>query len=131
MEIKKYVLLNDYNLILDSKNEEELRVIHYKDGDVLKVVVDNWYYPLEKLDYKTSDNILDLVEVGDLVMSDDYVGALKVLSNTKHYFRTYHAIVARKNVKAIYKRQSNGDYKRYDVSEKIWAMKSSNCMSKA
>lgn len=120
MELKRFVLLNGYNLILDSKNEEELRVVHYADGDVLKVVVDNWYYPLEKLDYKTSNNILDFVEVGDLVgyrfWGEDYENIDKMrdeqnIKNDIKYNGNGFVIVA------IYKRQTNGDYKRYEVKE--------------
>lgn len=130
MEIKRFVLLNDYNLILDSKNEEELRVIHYKDGDVLKVVVDNWYYPLEKLDYKTSDNILDLIEVGDLIEKDNDWEILKVmrfnidgnmvcLIHTSSNIEEYEINEYRKKfITAIYKHQSNGDYKRYEIGGK-------------
>ena len=115
MEIKKYALLKN-NAIVELYENNKFwfsYVGEEKDGIVF---ISSALTSDVKL---TSDNILDLVEVGDLVMSDDYVGALKVLSNTKHYFRTYHAIVAKKNVKEIYKRQLNGDYKRYDVSEKI------------
>lgn len=127
MELKRYVLLNGYNLILDSKNEEELRVVHYDDGDVLKVVVDNWYYPLEKLDYKTSGNIFDLVEVGDLVGINNMSGifyiddiitdedCLRVFICDQKY--SYWFEFNETEVKAIYKRQTNGDYKRYEVKE--------------
>lgn len=120
MELKRYVLLNDYNLILDSKNEEELRVVHYDDGDVLKVVVDNWYYPLEKLDYKTSDDILDFVEVEDLVgyrfWGEDYEHIEKMTSEKRRIEKiTYNEMWYQ--ILAIYKRQTNGDYKRYEVKE--------------
>ena len=134
MEIKRFVLLNDYNLILDSKNEEELRVIHYKDGDVLKVVADNWYYPLEKLDYKTSDRILDLVVDGDLIEIKDSVYVHRVYEQTykgldnqvlPFIYMTIHTTsqyllseVNKEVITAIYKRQTNGDYKRYEVGGK-------------
>jgi len=127
MEIKKYVLLKNNNVIKFYDNDKFGLL---KNNTVAEFYENNklgFLYIEEEggtiyiknaltIDIKlTSDNLLDLVEVEDMVMSDDYVGALKVLSNTKHYFRTYHAIVAKKNVKAIYKRQSNGDYKRYEV----------------
>lgn len=115
MELKRYVLLNDYNLILDSKNEKELRVVHYTDGDELKVVVDAWYYPLAKLNYKTSDNVLDFVEVGDLVETDgDIMNVQGIYVNKISLCRD---IVDKTEIKAIYKRQANGDYKRYEVKE--------------
>ena len=114
MELKRYVLLNDYNLILDSKNEEELRVVHYADGDELKVVVDNWYYPLAKLDYKTSDNILNLVELGDLV--EDGNNIMRVAQYENGVFFDVDSYTCQEGfVKAIYKRQTNGDYVRYEV----------------
>lgn len=117
MELKRYVLLNGYNLILDSKNKEELRVVHYEDGDVLKVVVDKWYYPLEKLDYKTSDNILDLVEVGDLIRTlyDGTLLEVGAIENGIFYQKKYSLKTYFDDVKEVYKRQPNGDYKRYEV----------------
>lgn len=119
MELKRYVLLNGYNLILDSKNEKELRVVHYDDGDVLKVVVDNWYYPLEKLDYKTSDNILDLVEVGDLVGCGRLIYTITDIDKWGNLTLNFEDIIESGNtaIMAIYKRQTNGDYRRYEVKE--------------
>ena len=100
MELKRYVLLSD-NTILTKKEFEEQKK------------VDDWF--ATRLFIKTSDNILDLVEPcklwdlnGDLYeyTIEDFVFIEKVYDDTD--FST-------KEVKAIYKRQANGDYKRYDT----------------
>jgi len=75
----------------------------------------------------TSDDILDLVEVNDLLELDNDWEILKVLrinkdnqpvclvrtsSNIEEYaFKDYR----KKHITTIYKRQLNGDYKRYEV----------------
>lgn len=102
MELKRFVLLSD-NTILTKKEFEEQRK------------VDIFY--ADRLFKKTSDNILDLVEPcklwdlnGDLYeyAIDDFVFIEKVYDDTDF---------SKKEVKAIYKRQTNGDYKRYEVKE--------------
>lgn len=118
MELKRYVLLNGYNLILDSKNEKELRVVNYADGDELKVVVDEWYYPLEKLDYKTSDNILDFLDAGDLVgyrFLGEVYELIDKMFDWEDIDKEINHISNNYIIVAIYKRQTNGDYKRYEV----------------
>lgn len=76
---------------------------------------------------KTSDNILDLVEVGDLVEINNMSGiyyvdsiitdedCLRVFICDQKY--GYWFEFNETEVKAIYKRQTNGDYKRYEVKE--------------
>lgn len=102
MELKRFVLLRN-NTILTKKEFEEQRK------------VDNFF--TDRLFKTTSDNILDLVEpcylddlAGDLYEYniDDYVMIDKVYSDTDF---------SKKEVKAIYKRQTNGDYKRYEVKK--------------
>lgn len=82
---------------------------------------------MSELKRKTSDDILDLVEVNDLLELDNGWEILRVLkinkenqpvclirtsSNIEEYtFKGYR----KKHIKAIYKRQPNGDYKRYEV----------------
>ena len=65
---------------------------------------------------KTSDNILDLVEVGDLVelKGNDM---FYVTSINSDYFMNNNDGVNRgsSHIVAIYKRQTNGDYKKYEV----------------
>ncbi len=76
-------------------------------------IVDDWF--ATRLFIKTSDNILDLVEVGDLVDSGD--GIVEFLGTFKDdlWIVSMNEIVKKRTVKAIYKRQTNGDYKRYGV----------------
>jgi hypothetical protein len=83
---------------------------------------------------KTSYNILDLVEVGDLVEIKDsvylhrvYEQIYKGLNNQtlSFIYMTIHTTsqyllsdVNKEVITAIYKRQSNGDYKRYEIYDK-------------
>lgn len=136
MELKRYVLLNNNNLWdLGSKKNaygyafnrytpehKDMYYDHFEElnGNLIltngsgKEKVVNTLGNIKK----TSDNILDLVEpcylddlLGDLYEYniDDYVMIDKVFSDTDF---------SEKEVKAIYKRQSNGDYKRYEVGGK-------------
>ena len=58
---------------------------------------------------KTSSNILDLVEVGDLVKwGSGLIESLNML-NLKDLYNYSNMVVA------FYKKQPNGDYKRYEV----------------
>ena len=108
MKLKRYVLLEN-NTILS--NYEELQ-----NGNVIRFLgFTERKEAFLKSVIKTSDNILDLVEPcklwdlnGDLYeyAIDDFVFIEKVYDDTD--FST-------KEVKAIYKRQANGDYKRYEV----------------
>lgn len=123
-ELKRYVLLDDNNILDVSteiyyiKGENEL----YRDRPNACVVT-------VKIGYikKTSDDILDLVGVNDLLELDNDWEILKVLtfnknnqlvcrvrtsSNTEEYtVKDYR----KEYIKAIYKQQLNGDYKRYEV----------------
>jgi hypothetical protein len=67
--------------------------------------------------HKTSDNILDLVEVGDLVEAkaeNEHV-VVRVDRQNNGTIYTYNDFIHKHFITAIYKRQSNGDYKRYEV----------------
>ena len=69
---------------------------------------------------KTSDNILDLVEVGDMVQ-DKYDNILKVASvmhdtNGDKVFYCIFDTWQEDEITTIYKLQSNGDYKKYEVN---------------
>ena len=117
MELKRYVMLENKE-IKDTKNTEyyiwENNKLCSGSGGVLGEAI------------KTSDNILDLVEVGDLVEIHEMSGiyyvdsiiideGLRVFTcDQKHgYWFDFNET----EVKAIYKRQLNGDYKRYEVKE--------------
>lgn len=126
-ELKRYVLLND-NTILDVSTE-----IYYLRGEnELYRDRPNACVVTVKIGYikKTSDNILDLVEVGDLV-EDEHLKTAKyslpivhtvlendILSTALKAYNTHslHNVI-KENVKAIYKLQLNGDYKRYELKE--------------
>ena len=110
-EVEEVIFNTDNYVQFKAVNENHKRTIYKGDG------------------YKNSDNILDLVEVGDLVEIDNDWEILKVLifskkhnivcmvhtsSNTEEYeFYDYR----KKHITAIYKRQTNGDYKKYEVKE--------------
>lgn len=67
---------------------------------------------------KTSDDILDLVEVEDLVSDGgNYPHVMEVISVCKHYFRSQGSSATRSKVIAVWKKQLNGDYKMYKVND--------------
>lgn len=110
MFVKKYTLLHDNTI---KTNDESIYINEVK---------------------KTSDNILDLVEVGDLVEIKDspylhrvYEQIYKGLNNQvlSFIYMTIHTTgqyllseVNKDVIISIYKRQSNGDYKRYEIGGK-------------
>lgn len=70
---------------------------------------------------KTSDNMLSLIKVGDLVeyKKSDYYNIELV---TRCYYNkqgveTLAAFVYEEEITAIFKRQINGDYKHYEVKK--------------
>ncbi|MDY0278570.1 MAG: hypothetical protein RBQ97_10865 [Acholeplasma sp.] len=117
MTIKKYILLNN-NKIYDLQNEKDIKAY--------KIVKNSNHVDLQVK--KTSDNILDLVEVEDLIgcyyekKSSDgetwietpiyYVNGI---SETHYHLPVFSIEKDDKHIKAIYKLQPNGDYKRYEV----------------
>ena len=107
MELKRYVLLNN-NRIYDLQNEKDI-----KRYDTVK--------NSSHVDFqvkKTSDNILDLVEGDDLLDLDgEIVHVFGTDEETGGYvlMNTDMIIKNSSNITAIYKRQANGDYKRYEV----------------
>ena len=135
-ELKRFVLLED-NHIYDTK-----KLAYYPSIDGVNPRYQLPYdYPHPDLTYtindkvkKTSDNILDLVEVGDLVEIKDsvylhrvYEQIYKGLNNQilPFIYMTIHTTsqyllsdVNKEAITAIYKPQSNGDYKRYSVEGK-------------
>lgn len=133
MELKKYVLTIDNHILDVSKG------CIYANGHVSKFILkDNVVYSQYDESYdlqicykikKTSDNILDLVDVGDLVEKDNDWEILKVMRinkdgnmvcivHTSSSIEEYEIKEYRKKfIVAIYKRQTNGDYKRYEVKE--------------
>jgi hypothetical protein len=116
MELKRYVQIR--------KEIFELEEILYNSDNYVqfKAVNENHKRTIYKGDgYKNSDNILDLVEVGDLV-EDKYNNILKVESvfidsdGDKEYYCIFDTW-QEDEITAIYKLQPNGDYKRYEVKE--------------
>ncbi len=129
MELKRYVLGIEKGII-DTKGTEyyiwERNKLCSGGGGVLDIIL------------KTSDNILDLVEMADLVEVDYLNGLLNINGSEVriHKIELVQLVVkdisgktkiiidmtedSNKTVKpecviAIYKRQPNGDYKRYEV----------------
>lgn len=111
MELKRYVLGIEKGII-DTKGTEyyiwERNKLCSGGGGVLDIIL------------KTSDNILDLVEVGDLTEQsykgqnflqriDDNFDLQKYEDDLKEGNGIYYV--------SIYKLQPNGDYKRYEVKE--------------
>lgn len=113
MEIKKYVLLKNNTIgKLYERYNLGFLYVEKKGGTVY---IKNALLSDVKL---TSDNILDLVEVGDLFRH--VCGQIYEITFIDETHLFYNLGVSKtpkwiKNVVAIYKRQSNGDYKRYEV----------------
>ena len=114
LELKRYVLF-DTNKIIDTVLDDyivtnnQLYAYHFGSAE-----------PIVANIKKTSYNILDLVEVenGDAIgyrfYGSDYEHLEKqsseeYLKSTLSYNKKHYVIIA------IYKRQTNGDYKRYEV----------------
>jgi len=101
-EVEEVIFNTDNYVQFKAVNENHKRTIYKGDG------------------YKTSDKILDLVEVGDLVgyifWGEEYEHIEKMI-DTQHieYELKYNDI--RYKITAIYKLQPNGDYKKYEVSK--------------
>ena len=101
MELKRYVMLNN-NKVYDLTNEDDFNKYQtVKNGS-------HWDLQVKK----RSGNILDLVEVGDLVETKQN-GILEIIGEN-FYVRTGVNLYLI-DITAIYKRQPNGDYKRYEV----------------
>ena len=99
--LKRYVLLNDDTIIDQVTQPKELIYFHEVK--------------------KTSDNILDLVEVGDMVANTYdilvYVLGIIIIDGKVWSFDCLHELLGAGDITAIYKRQPNGDYKRYCVGD--------------
>ena len=133
MELKRYVLTDRNNIVDLSKG------CIYANGHVGKFILkDDIVYNQYDDSYdlqtyckikNTSDNILDLVDVGDLLEKDNDWEILKVMKirrgdavciiRTSSNIEEYEVKDYRKSsILAIYKRQTNGDYKRYEIGGK-------------
>ena len=130
MELKRYVM-DSTNTIYDLETQHILGDGHKEGsgylGCQLKVGSN-----FERTRYgeitKTSDNILGLVEVGDLVECTYHhelseggewiekpLYYIKGISETHFHLPVFSLEKTHKYITAIYKRQPNGDYKRYEV----------------
>ena len=109
MELKRYVMIGKEIFEVERVLENDVKHVYFKavgeeynrtiyDGDV----------------YKTSDNILDLVEVGDLVSRNEYNKMIitEILDEESLLHDVQRSCYS---IFAIYKRQPNGDYKKYEV----------------
>jgi hypothetical protein len=117
MELKRYVLwkFNSKKSILTKKSFEE------------QYEVDNWV--AETGFIRTSDNMLDLVEEGDLFIFDRkdgtkhicYISKIRSQINGRLEYNLFNYIELTEDVLTfnksmyLYKLQPNGDYKKYDI----------------
>ena len=72
---------------------------------------------LSKNVVRTSDNILDLVEVGDLAKGDSacvFVSEVKEIHDDE--IQTLYHLYWKSEIDTIWKKQPNGDFKKYEVS---------------
>lgn len=110
MELKRYVLLSN-NTILDTNGTEyylyEQNKLCGGGGGVIGTIK------------RSSDNILDLVDVGDMLLrNDDFCYHIIVTDISEDTFYGEHESIWRGNkISHLWKRRANGDYKRYEVKE--------------
>ena len=123
MKLERYVLLDD-SRIIDTNNSYQDCPKHWNtktDTDICYVEMGKNGQLFDNLNLvlvidttqlkKTSNSILDLVEVGDLV--EKLCGTPIYVDNQVYaQLQDYIAI----GVKAFYKKQPNGDYKRYGIN---------------
>ena len=119
MELKRYVLLENneiFDLFIQSILGEGKREGSGYMGYQLKIgsqfVTTQFGNVL-----KTSDNILDLVEVGDLVKGTQYIWVGEVMDINDTEIETFMHLHWKSEITDIYKKQPNGDYKRYEVQK--------------
>jgi|GEM_PF-3193023 len=128
MKLERYVLL-DNEIIYDQESIKEDELIYR----IIKRIENGDTENLCRKFVKSSNNILDLVEVGDLVECTYHKEATtgekwvetpihSIITISDKYFKRYinhlHGLSIEKTHKfitAIYKKQPNGDYKRYEV----------------
>ena len=109
MELKKYVLFNNN----ETSILEELDSFYVKNNSLFLKNGRVWLGDFKK----TSDNLLDLVEVGDLVAHRFWGETESIIQEVFRIEDILNPIVNSGETKAIYKRQQNGDFKRYEVKE--------------
>ena len=121
MKLKRYVLTDDQQIY------DLTKLSYYKSIDGVneryQIPSRNPYTSeTESLNYRvieTSDNIIDLVEKGDMVEAktgDEFV-VVKVDKQNNFTIYTYNDFIQKHFITTIFKRQHNGDYKRYEVSK--------------
>lgn len=116
MELKKYILNTDNQIFTSDKVHDSGG--EYKGRMVLHSTPEKYFMGYLK---ETSDNILDLVELGDLVETPKDIQRVEIIEEDRYvlqHTRTHWIVISKINVIAIYKKQPNGDYKRYEVKEK-------------
>ncbi len=100
-DLKRYVLTKDNRII--NKNDKRIKKIAYSidktetyiylecDSKTPEAIFDceKFYYATEHLVVKQSDNVFDLIEVGDLVEEGDFneIYKVKIFDNGNDYFR--------------------------------------------
>jgi len=116
----RYVLTEKYGIIDTTKvyddetndykiDHEELLVRHHSTTTV--------FTSFGKVK-KTSDNLLDLVEVGDLVAHRFWGETESIIREIRDEGNlAYEISQSSGKITAIYKRQQNGDFKKYEVKE--------------
>ena len=125
MKLKRYVMLKNGMII----NEHRPDTFRNKGFEYVESRTDNilWWRCFDEEDViKTSDDILELIEVGDLVEIDGmngiyYINEIDVSredglkSFVCDQIHGYWYDFNETEIITIYKRQPNGDYKRYEV----------------
>ncbi len=107
--MKRYVLLEG-NKLIDTTETKGCKIgsdYAFYERDVM--LWDQWRCRgrIEKM----SDNLIDLIEVGDMVETDSDMILVKGMTQFKHIFRENYDLI-----KAIWKRQGD-TFKRYEVGE--------------
>ena len=116
MKLERYILFTDGMIY---KYNEHSDLFHYVNDETVNVHKQRIRQELVKI---SSDNILDLVEVGDLVEEKNGFALMRVeliQDDTFYSCTSMEYYITKTDVQNIYKKQPNGDYKKYEVeSEK-------------
>lgn len=113
MELKKYILLKNNTIVKFYKNERF--GFSYIEDEINGVILTRSL--LISNVKKTSDNILDLVEPGDMLLRNDdcYYYIVVTDIDTDTFYGDNAEIWRGNRITYIWKCQENGDYKRYEV----------------
>jgi hypothetical protein len=119
MKLKRYVMIKNNGVYIYKLNNIDKFKTYIEDDKVQLCLGDKRSYWGELI--KSSDNILDLIEVEDLVAHRFYGQEDSIITHIKNdndiRFHVEKKVIKSGDITAIYKLQPNGDYKKYEVEK--------------